>query len=573
MNGTWVGCKQEFLFKSVAVLVRGVVNPREALKTIVTSFESAATGLGDARGGLFLLRYRSVSLGLEVLCSAGWSERLIQAIELGKDLQESAALQIWKTVSRVMGAPEAERDESHEVLQRVSPAVHRLCVPVFDPVLEVPTAILYLEKETGDHSEFETIARSWITTYALALGQIIHVGFVAAASEDRIEPAEIKTVENAPKLIGASAQTQALRNELHEIHIPAASTREPDPILILGEKGTGKDLVARYIHAYSLRRNRPYVAVNCAEITDELATARFFGHKKGSFTGSLFNEPGLFRAADSGVLFLDEILELSLRAQGTLLRALENRTVVAIGETKEQLVDVQVILGTNRDLEEAAAQGLIRLDLLDRFRTNTIHLSPLRERPWDIPALVQHFIQYHETRTQKKTQIVPQDVLKIMVGYSWPGNVRELARVCSLLVTHAKPGTTLDAAALRRLVPHMADGERNPRACGLVAGDMPMREALDIFGRELILARLRQHNGNVKAARESLGLPKTTFHRYTRALGIAGAIRGETEIEYQYKSTGSKRRATSALTEGRTISKFAVGEHCRHYHRGQGSSD
>jgi two-component system nitrogen regulation response regulator NtrX len=548
MNGTWVGWKQESLFKSVAVLARGVASPREALKTIVASFESAATGLNDARGGLFLLRYHPESLGLEVLCSAGLPERRIRAIELDKDLQDNAARQIWMTASRLMGAPGDEREQSHEILQRVSPTTHVLCVPIFDPVLEVPAAILYLETETGDDPEFEAIAKNWITNYASALGQIIHVGFARETSEDRLENTEIKTVENGPKLIGASVQTQALRNDLHELHIPAASSREPDPILILGEKGTGKDLVARYIHAYSSRRNRPYVAVNCAEITDELATARFFGHKKGSFTGSLYNEPGLFRAADSGVLFLDEIAELSLRAQGTLLRVLENRTVVAIGETKEQRVDVQVILGTNRDPEEAAAQGLIRPDLLDRFRTNTISLVPLRERPWDIPALVQHFIEYHETRTQKKPQVVPKDVLKIMAGYSWPGNVRELARVCSLLVTHLKPGAPLDAGSLRRLVPYIANGERNPRACSVVAGDMHMREALDIFGRELILARLRQHNWNVKAARESLGLPKTTFHRYTRTLGIAGAIRGEKEIEYPYESTGSAVKAISALT-------------------------
>jgi DNA-binding NtrC family response regulator len=454
-------------------------------------------------------------------------DRQIQAIERGEDGHDFATSHIWKMVSSIVVPPSSAQPEPDEVLKRVHPSLHILSAPVLDPILEVPAAILYLEKEGGIDSEFEAIATNWISTYILALGQIIHLGFCRAGANEEPEFTEIKTLKDAPELIGVSLQTQALRLELHEIHIPAASTPEPDPILILGEKGTGKDLVARYLHAYSSRRGRPYVAVNCAEITDELATARFFGHKKGSFTGSLANEPGLFRAADQGVLFLDEIAELSLRAQGTLLRVLENRTVVPLGETKEQRVDVQVILGTNRDPEEAAACGLLRPDLLDRFLTHTIRLSPLRERPWDIPALVHHFIEYHQKRTQKKIQPVQPDALKMMTCYPWPGNVRELARVCSLLVTHIKPGIALDAAFLRQVVPHIAKGERNPKAAAVLGSDLPMREALDIFGRELILARLRQHNWNVKAARESLGLPKTTFHRYTRALGIASAIRGE----------------------------------------------
>ncbi len=167
-----------------------------------------------------------------------------------------------------------------------------------------------------NNPEFEAVAREWVTPYALALGQVLTLGFPAKQIEIEAEAKsiDIKTPENAPELIGISVQTQALRQELHEIHIPAASAPDPDPILILGEKGTGKDLVTRYIYAYSARRNRPYVAVNCAEITDELATARFFGHKKGSFTGSLANEPGLFRAADHGVLFLmRSVISLSKR--------------------------------------------------------------------------------------------------------------------------------------------------------------------------------------------------------------------------------------------------------------------
>jgi DNA-binding NtrC family response regulator len=299
-------------------------------------------------------------------------------------------------------------------------------------------------------------------------------------------------------------------------------------VLILGEKGTGKDLVARYLHAYSARRDHPFIAVNCAEITDELASSRFFGHKKGAFTGAILDEPGFFRAAHRGFLFLDEIAELSLRAQGTLLRVLENRTLVPVGETRETRVDVQVLLATNRDPEEAVKDGSIRGDLYDRFKTQAIRLQPLRERPWDIPALAQHWIAHHERRTRKKTLGLTQEALRAMVSYSWPGNVRELARVCSLMISHAKPGSRLEPELFNHCYPEILSANPNPKAGPVLWEDVPMRKAIRAFERELILSRLERHNWNVRSARESLGLPKTTFHRYAVVLGIAAPGHGPT---------------------------------------------
>jgi len=530
MSTTCVRYNQEALLTALSILLRGLHFPSRAEGAISSSFEAAAKGLGAERGGLYLIRHQSDSVALEILCTVGMTQSQIGIIQRGKDSNDIAAGHIWKELAahaHVRGARIAP-EQPHRALQRIAPNLYVLCVVIDDPILDTPVAVLHFEKQIEIDSGFEAVANEWINAYALALGQIIHLGFRREQSENSgTERPGIQPLEKAPELVGVSVQTQALREELHQIHIPAASAPDPDPILMLGEKGTGKDLVARYIYAYSSRHNRPYVAVNCAEITDELATARFFGHKRGSFTGSLANEPGLFRAADRGVLFLDEIGDLSLRAQGTLLRVLENRPVVPLGETSEQRVDVQVILGTNCDPEQAVAEGRMRPDLLDRFRTQAIRLAPLRERPWDIPALVRHFITHHEKRTQKKILALHADVLKMMVGYSWPGNVRELARVCSLLITHVKAGDPIDAALFNRLVPYIAKQHWNPKAGSLLAGDVPMREALETFGRDLILARLRQHNGNIKSARESLGLPKTTFHRYTRALGIGGAIRDE----------------------------------------------
>jgi DNA-binding NtrC family response regulator len=517
---------QESLFSGLSVLFSSFQQPDQADTAISSSFHLAAKGLDAKRAGIFLIRYKPEGIHLETLCSVGLAQQEIHAIEFGQGPEEDTRL------TRVCWAIKSQTDvkagdQILDSLQHLSSSLDAVCLPTVDPILKVPSAVLYFEREAGASAESKRLAKEWADVYSLALGQIIRVGFAQKDTEYGPESARDSenSSENKPRLIGDSIQTQVLRSELHDIHISAASAPDPDPILILGERGTGKDLVARYIYSYSARRNAPYVAVNCAEITDEMATARFFGHKRGAFTGSVASEPGLFRAADGGVLFLDEIGDLSLRAQATLLRVLENRTLVPVGETKEVRVNVQVILGTNCNPEKAVAEGRMRPDLLDRFRTNQICLAPLRERPWDIPALVRHFIAYHEDRTRKKTLGLAPDVLKTMVGYSWSGNVRELARVCSLLITHAKPGMLIDNALFARLFPHVAKERRNPAAGALLDGDLNMKNALETFGRELILARLRQHNWDVKLTRESLGLPKTTFHRYTRALGISGSMR------------------------------------------------
>ncbi len=311
-----------------------------------------------------------------------------------------------------------------------------------------------------------------------------------------------------------------LRRSLHEVYIPAVEAREPDPILILGERGTGKDLLARYLHAHGARREKPFVVVNCAEVTEELAAARFFGHKRGAFTGALQDELGCFRAAQGGVLFLDEVAELPPRAQATLLRVLENRTVVPIGQTKEIAVDVAVLLATNRDLEGAAECGSIRRDLYDRFRASTIRIVPLRERPCDVPPLATHFRLHHEARMRKPTADFTSDVLRLMMVYSWPGNVRELSRSCSVLVTHARPGQQLDRDLLVKVAPDVVSGRPNSHSVPIVWDSASFDDALRAFERELVLSRLERHGWNVRATRESLKLPKTTFHRTMKVLGI-----------------------------------------------------
>jgi DNA-binding NtrC family response regulator len=497
-------------------------NEEEALRR---SFEHAAQGFG-AEKAVFLLVEETRPPRLRSLSFRGLSDREVRACERGESIKGVSSSVIRTVIDsrqpKLIENPLLQND------QDATPALAGqnysvLCSPVLDPIHDRVLALMYFQHGGADPGHAYTPTDTvWLEGYASALGQAF--GFYLQEQRHERELNELlqgaRRPEDAPDLIGESAHTLALRRELHEVYIPAAEAADPDPVLILGEKGTGKDLVARYLHAYSARRDHPFVVVNCADITEDLAAARFFGHKKGAYTGAMTDEPGFFRAAHRGFLFLDEIAELSPRAQGTLLRVLENRTVVPVGETREVRVDVQVLLATNRDPEKAVAEGSLKADLYDRFKTQAIHLEPLRERSWDIPALVQHFIAHHERRTRKKTLGLTPEALRAMVSYPWPGNVRELARVCSLLITHARAGARIDPELLTRAYADLFLKDPNPKAGPVLRVDLPMRKALRDFERELILSRLERHRWNVRAARESLGLPKTTFHRYTIGLGI-----------------------------------------------------
>jgi DNA-binding NtrC family response regulator len=488
------------------------------------SFEDASRGFG-AEKALLLVVAGQRPVSLRAIAVRGLAPNQIEACERGLSVK-GVSSSVIRTVIESSRALVVE----HPLLQPKveTPALTGrnysvLCAPVLDPVQNVILAVMYFQKDGLDAAAaYKENDLVWLEGYASALGQAfayhLQKGRRERALQDLLQGGE--RPEDAPELIGESAETQALRRVLHETYIPAAGVSDPDPILILGEKGTGKDLVARYLHAYSARRDKPFVVVSAAEITDDLAAARFFGYRKGSFTGAVADELGLFRAADQGTLFLDEIADLTPRAQATLLRVLENRTVVPVGDTREVRIDVQVLLATNRDPEQAVRDGALRADLLDRFGTQVIRLQPLRERPWDVPALAAHFVSHHERRSRKKTLGLTREAVRMMVPYEWPGNVREVNRVCSLLVTHAKPGERLDADFLARCYPAAARSAPTPRAGAVLSQNLSMREALRSLKRELVLSRLEQYAWDVVAARESLRLPRTTFNRYLEELGI-----------------------------------------------------
>jgi two-component system nitrogen regulation response regulator NtrX len=313
------------------------------------------------------------------------------------------------------------------------------------------------------------------------------------------------------EMVGESAVIVALREQIKR----AAPTN--GRVLIFGENGTGKELVARRIHALSQRASGPFVEVNCAAIPDELIESELFGHVEGAFTGAVSDKRGKFDLADGGTLFLDEIGDMSLRTQSKVLRALQEQTFQPVGSTDDHSVDVRVIAATNKDLQEEINGGRFREDLYYRINVVPFQVPPLRERRDDIPLLAEHFLSEAAAEYGVVGKRLTAEANARLIAYRWPGNVRQLKNVCERLMIMV-PGETITEVdldpALEGLGP--AD-ERDPR------GDLALREARDLFERRFILTKLREHGGNVKRTAEALNIERSHLYRKMKSYGIEPA--------------------------------------------------
>ncbi|MBI4580296.1 MAG: sigma-54-dependent Fis family transcriptional regulator [Planctomycetes bacterium] len=230
------------------------------------------------------------------------------------------------------------------------------------------------------------------------------------------------------RIIGESEPMRSIKRMIERlVSTPALASSYPPTILLTGETGTGKDLVARAIHYAGPRRESPFVAVNCTALPEHLVEAELFGHVKGAFTDARGDKHGLFEVADGGTLFLDEIGHMKLAVQAKLLSALEDRAVRPVGGTAQRKINVHVIAATNRDLEQAIKASEFRDDLYHRLRVLTIHLAPLRERREDVQALAEHFLQLYATRFGLPVTGIAAPAMEVLRAYDWPGNVRELS--------------------------------------------------------------------------------------------------------------------------------------------------
>jgi transcriptional regulator with GAF, ATPase, and Fis domain len=481
------------------------------------SFAMAMRGLGAEKGVLIQVRQQH-PLDVEILYASGLNAENESAF---RDLRSSPGVSP-SLIRRVLETGEARLIENSNVLGLdVTPSLRGrphsvLCVPVTDSLVGDVVAVLYLQNESRRPFGAEDL--EWLTAYAAALGQAVTLHDSGQRRIQELE-AQWRHVHDAggPEIVGESVATRQLGAKLNSL-LPSTARTDAPAILITGESGTGKELVARYLHHYSPKRGRgPFQAFNCAGLRGELAESKLFGHVKGAFTGAINDAPGLFRAANNGTLLLDEVGEMPLEGQALLLRVLETRGVQAIGDTKTTTVDVQVILATNRKLEEEVAAGRFRQDLYYRVNGLQAELLPLRDasRIADIRTLLAHYISRHERALKKKTLGLTRDALRALLQFSWPGNVRQLNNVCSRIVTAAAPGTWLDIDCIRQHCPDVVAGPRNsnPEAY-LDTEDATYSEAIRAFRKKLILDRLQRHGGNALEAAASLKISGPTLYRY-----------------------------------------------------------
>jgi len=301
-------------------------------------------------------------------------------------------------------------------------------------------------------------------------------------------------------LTGKSDQMRLIYQQIQEI------SNVDWTVLIEGETGAGKELVARAIHYSSPRRDKPFIPVNCAGLTDSLLTSQLFGHKRGAFTGAIEDHVGLFEAANGGTIFLDEIGDISLNVQTNLLRVLEEKEITRVGESKSRKINVRIIAATHKNLTNEVESGHFRPDLFYRIRVARIKIPPLRQRKEDIPLLAETFLGQCRAITGKSVQEISNEVMRLFMKYDWPGNVRELRSAIEFAVTHCKRSTI----ELEDIPPEIPEFE-NPR---------PLFKEIQDSEREQILLALRNTKGNRKKAAQSLGMSRATFYRRLTILDI-----------------------------------------------------
>jgi len=280
-------------------------------------------------------------------------------------------------------------------------------------------------------------------------------------------------------------------------------------VLIEGETGTGKELIARAIHFSSARKHKPFIAANCAGLTDSILTSQLFGHKRGSFTGAVNDQQGLFEAAEGGTLFLDEIGDIPPPVQTALLRVLQEKEITRLGEAKPRKVDVRVVAATHHNLSEDVVRGSFRADLLYRIRIARVQLSPLRERREDIPLLAQSFLGQICTATGKRIERLNPDALRLLMSHAWPGNVRELKSAIEFAVISCKAKEVLPID----LPPEIISAPVVPSSSVWIP--LPSRDEKSRF-----LAALSDAKGNRTEAARRLGVSRATFYRRLVELDI-----------------------------------------------------
>jgi two-component system response regulator AtoC len=310
---------------------------------------------------------------------------------------------------------------------------------------------------------------------------------------------ELDRAAGFEELVGSSPAMQEVFRVVQQVAEADAS------VLLRGETGTGKELVARALHRRSARRDRPFVAVNCTAVPRELMESEFFGHEKGAFTGAVARRQGRFQQAEGGTLFLDEVGDLDLAVQAKLLRALQEREISRVGAERAERVDVRVVAATNRDLEAAVKQGTFRADLYYRLHVVSLRIPPLRERREDIPLLAEHFAQKHG---RPEGSAISPAARELLLAHDWPGNVRELENVVARALALNPSGVVMPED-----LPEAVRGTRHSTAPPAGLPDVTDRPTLAEVERRYATQVLQETAGNKTRAAEILGIDRKTLYR------------------------------------------------------------
>ncbi len=425
---------------------------------------------------------------------------------------------VWRTQQPLIIASAAELKRWPRLLELLQPyGVQSLCYLPLTTARRRLGALVFVCKQPGAYDAADVGFLQLVANQAAVAVENALAFEEIAALKDRLakEKAyleeEVRTEHHFGEIVGESA---ALRRVLKQVETVAPTD---STVLIRGETGTGKELVARALHELSPRRERTFVKLNCAAIPTGLLESELFGHERGAFTGAVSQKVGRFELAHRGTLFLDEVGDIPLELQPKLLRVLQEQEFERLGGTKTIKVDVRLAAATHRDLAKMVADGRFREDLYYRLNVFPVVLPPLRERPDDIPRLVRHFTQRFARRMGRRIETIPSAVMEGLVRYPWPGNVRELQNVIERAVI-LSPGTSLQVPA----------GDLQPSSSPLPSGGegSGARGAVTLADaeREHILGALREAGwvlGGPKGAAARLGMKRSTLYKKMKKLGIS----------------------------------------------------
>jgi anaerobic nitric oxide reductase transcription regulator len=407
-------------------------------------------------------------------------------------------------------------------------ALHRVHACLGCPLVVHGELVGALTADALDPHAFDGIDLRFLTAVAALAAAEMRTSQLIAALEHAAEHRGLvvrdlmrQAMLQGSEIIGTSAPIQRLRREIDLV------ARSDYAVLVCGETGTGKELIARAVHAASPRHGEPLIHVNCAALPETLAEAELFGHVRGAFTGAANDRPGKFEVADSGTLFLDEIGELPLSVQPKLLRALQEGEIQRVGADRTLKVNVRVLAATNRDLASEVSAGRFRADLFHRLNVYPLSSPPLRERGEDIALLAGYFCDVARRRMGVGPVRLDASAVDALMGYPWPGNVRELDNVVSRVVLRQSAAVARGepivisarhlAADVGRLEPGASDTPPHPATS---PRKQTLKQAALAHRREVVERALDEHRGNYAATARALGMDRGNFHRLVKRLGL-----------------------------------------------------